>query len=145
MKPNKSAVTGGRMIFTGLVLASVLLAIPAMAASPHKGTYADYTPAHRLVLSLDVKGRRVYPTFPFSQSANYCTSTPIEYSAKVKDSGKFKFDRTVKDVTGERVAILLRGKFKTSKLAVGTVRYGNPDIPCEGKKVHFEARYKGKG
>jgi hypothetical protein len=113
-----------------------IAAVPAFAANPKDGVYADYkNGGTKLVISLAVDGNKMTPAH-----YNKCASVPTDYTVKIKDSGRFHFQDTVKDVTNEKIDVNLKGKFKTKNLAVGTVDYDSDG--CNANPVDFRAKYQ---
>lgn len=129
-----------RILMAALAVAGLIVAVvPAFAASPKDGAYAQYKGKgdhKRTVISLVVDGNKVTPSF-----YNKCSPVPVGYTMKVKHGGRFGFEGTEKNVIGDKVDISLKGKFKTKNLAKGTVDYDTKD--CAGKAVDFKAKYRG--
>ena len=123
-----------------VVVSCAALAIPANAAKPKEGVYAQYKGHDQdtavITLTVDKDKKHVHPGF-----YNDCAPVPIEYDIKIKH-GKFSFHGTKKDLAGGKIDIDIEGKFKTSRLATGTAQAESKG--CKASPVKFKAKYQGK-
>jgi hypothetical protein len=120
------------------VIAVASLAIPAVAANPKDGVYAQLKGSgnhRRVVVSLVVSGNELKPGY-----LNKCAETPASYKVRIRH-GRFRFKGRVRDQVGQRLHVSLRGRFRSRKLAVGTIDYDAKG--CNAKPHDFKAKFLG--
>ena len=129
------------LIATGLAV--TMTTAVAFAAAPTKGgTYGDCTKHGCVVtyIKVSANGASIQTFRTFTK----CNNIPFAKDPggfKLTKAGSFAFSGVKRDMTGHNVKVVITGKFVSSKLIQGTMRYGTTAPKrCDTGTIRYAAK-----
>jgi hypothetical protein len=124
------------------VFALMAFAGTAIAATPLPGGVYGACKGDRCMTTLKVSanGKKIQSFSSYTK----CNSVPFRkpLSLSVSGAGVFAYNGTLTDVLGNKIDVVITGKFVTAKKASGTLRYST--ATCDSKVIKYSAVF-GKG